>query len=465
MAAAADVGSRAAWVASVALAVIVVIVWVGVLPGVFQFDDYAVIVDNPRVQTWHAWLKSMPGIRPLLKASYTLSWTLGGGAVAPFVALNILLHATNAVLVSVLARRWLQALTPALPGLHLACALAAFAFALHPAQTEAVTYVSGRSVSMMAAFYLAGLLAWDAEKPRRRAAACALFVAAMATKETAVTWPFALLLLAGVRSGDWRLAWHETRGAFAVLGIAVLAMLTIPTYRRLFAASLATRDPLANLAAQVDGIGYLIATPLLRLSTNIDPDVLLTAFGAMWWLQALLLAALVAAAVVALAPAGAAMPDAARKAVLRAPVAGLALGWFLLHLTPTNSLVARFDLANDRELYLALIGPAIGTAVLLARRLPRRALLPAVAMIVFALGAATLDRNRDYASEVALWEATARTSPAKARVFNNLGYAREQAGDRGGARSAYLRSLELDPEFYKAQINLYELEREWRPAD
>jgi Flp pilus assembly protein TadD len=99
-------------------------------------------------------------------------------------------------------------------------------------------------------------------------------------------------------------------------------------------------------------------------------------------------------------------------------------------------------------------------AVLLARGLPERALLPAVAMIVFALGAATLDRNRDYASEVALWEATARTSPAKARVFNNLGYAREQAGDRDGARSAYLRSLELDPEFYKAQINLYELERE-----
>jgi hypothetical protein len=402
----------------------------------------------------------MPGIRPLLKASYTLSWTLGGGAVAPFVALNILLHATNAVLVSLLARRWLQALVPALPALPLACALVAFAFALHPAQTEAVTYVSGRSASMMATFYLAGLLVWDAASSGRRYVACLLFVAAAATKETAVTWPFALLLLTAVDTGDWRRAWRQTRGTFAVLGALLSTLVLIPTYRRLFAASLATRDPLANLVAQVDGIGYLIASPLLRMSTNIDPDVSLTAFGAVWWLQAVLLAALVAAAVVALMPAGVAMPGAPRKAVLRAPVAGLALGWFLLHLAPTNSLVARFDLANDRELYLALIGPAVGMAVLLARGLPERALLPAVAMIVFALGAATLDRNRDYASEVALWEATARTSPAKARVFNNLGYAREQAGDRDGARSAYLRSLELDPEFYKAQINLYELERE-----
>jgi hypothetical protein len=33
-------------------------------------------------------------------------------------------------------------------------------FALHPAQTEAVTYVSGRSTSLATAFALASLLAW-----------------------------------------------------------------------------------------------------------------------------------------------------------------------------------------------------------------------------------------------------------------------------------------------------------------
>ncbi|HEX7954206.1 MAG TPA: hypothetical protein VF523_14145, partial [Burkholderiales bacterium] len=46
-------------------------------PGAaFQFDDYNVIVNNPAVHSLAAWFDSMPGIRPLLKFSYALNWTL-----------------------------------------------------------------------------------------------------------------------------------------------------------------------------------------------------------------------------------------------------------------------------------------------------------------------------------------------------------------------------------------------------
>ncbi len=76
--------------------------------------DHRVIVDNPRVHDWAAWWASMPGIRPLLKASYTLSWTMGGGAPLAFHAFNVACHAASACLVFALARRWTDG-SPVMP--------------------------------------------------------------------------------------------------------------------------------------------------------------------------------------------------------------------------------------------------------------------------------------------------------------------------------------------------------------
>ena len=50
------------------------------------------------VRTLAAWWASMPGIRPLLKLSYALNFSLGSGP-AGFHALNIPIHAANAGLV------------------------------------------------------------------------------------------------------------------------------------------------------------------------------------------------------------------------------------------------------------------------------------------------------------------------------------------------------------------------------
>ena len=54
----------------------VALAWTTAVSTVFQYDDFRVVVDNPDVHTWRAWVASMPGIRPLTKASFTLNWTL-----------------------------------------------------------------------------------------------------------------------------------------------------------------------------------------------------------------------------------------------------------------------------------------------------------------------------------------------------------------------------------------------------
>ena len=66
----------------------------------------------------------------------------------------------------------------------------------------------------------------------------------------------------------------------------------------------------------------------------------------------------------------------------------------------------------------------------------------------------TLTRNADYRTENALWEATARHSPGKTRVLNNLGAAYLQAGRWADAEVVLQEAVEPDPGHARAVENL-----------
>jgi Flp pilus assembly protein TadD len=138
----------------------------------------------------------------------------------------------------------------------------------------------------------------------------------------------------------------------------------------------------------------------------------------------------------------------------RQPWLAFGVLWFFLHLLPTNSIVPRLDLANDRHLYLAMLGPAFLLAAVLWKVTGRRTASAVALAGALLLATATIARNRDYRTEVSLWEAIAATSASKARVWNNLDYAHEVAGNRAPAQAAYRRALELDPGHVKARYNL-----------
>ena len=74
--------------------------------------------------------------------------------------------------------------------------------------------------------------------------------------------------------------------------------------------------------------------------------------------------------------------------------------------------------------------------------------------LIETLAITTWQRNADYRSEVALWQATVRDSPQKARAWLNLGYAYRLANDTAGAAQAYCQVLALEPENAQAAINL-----------
>ena len=165
--------------------------------GVFQFDDYNVIVNNPLVHTWPAFYSSVAhGIRPFLKFTYTANWTSGLGLFG-FHLLNVAIHAANTLLVYSLGRRFAQCREDSrASSLLTAPVLAALLFALHPIQTEAVTYISGRSMCLMAFFYFGSLWAYNrgagtGERIWLHVVSPGLFLLAVLTRETAVTLPLA----------------------------------------------------------------------------------------------------------------------------------------------------------------------------------------------------------------------------------------------------------------------------------
>src|SRR5512146_2461160 len=233
------------------------------IDGEFQFDDQEIakttwVRDAAGFVSPSRWM-NMP--RPLTGLTFALDHALDGFRPRVWHATNVLVHLA-AVLVAwrfarrVLARSGLSAPaqveeekgrrkrrgTPAAddPVPEWPALAAAAIFALHPLQTEAVSYISQRSEALASALYLAALialLAYDAapagsRRARLLAAAVALHAVALVAKPIAATMPAAWLLLAAVvppapeREVPWyRRVLRRVPAALPLLGLSAFAAL------------------------------------------------------------------------------------------------------------------------------------------------------------------------------------------------------------------------------------------------
>ena len=419
-----EIGVRARF--PLLLAGVTVLAYLPSLAAPFHFDDYNVIVHYPTVHSWSSLFeRAGGGVRAVLKASYTLNWTIDAGPLG-FHALNIALHALNTVLLFLIGRRLFPEKGDA-PAL-----MAALLFALHPMQTEAVTYVSGRSSSLMATFYLGSMLLYL--RGGHWALSALLFVLALATRETAVTLPAALLLVELCRGTPWATIGRRQWAHWGLLLAGAAVVLLNQRYFDLLAYGFGERGLGENLLTQVGGISYLVWHLVSLQHLNIDPALpTLTEWTPALALQAVLLLALASLGI---------------ASIRRRPWLAFGILWFFLQLAPTNSIVPRLDVANDRQVYLACWGLFFALAAQI--EWPRMAVIGLCALFA----AASIARQLDYRDEITLWEAAVRSSPWNSRAHNNRGYAYYLAGRKAEAKRSFETALFLDPAAKKARLNL-----------
>lgn len=441
----------------VAATMAVAAAYAGAMHGPFVFDDHNTLVYNTGIRRIAPLRHFLSSNRPLTDFLFALTAHFGGGTPAAHHAVSIVLHMANVWLVWALGLRLLslagppgrqsesgrrgrrvraggrEGASPAWPGAAGVAAVAAAWFGLHPLQTEAVAYISSQSELLASLFYLLGVLfyvqACTARHPRSRLAAAAAIplatTAAIASKEMAATLPLALLLV--------DLCFVQRRTAVPTrqrLGVASLSLLpflaAVPRLWDLaFSAStagfrLGRIGPMEYLLTQPGVIGRYARLTVLPLGQCFDYDWALvrSAASPSFWLPAAGVLGLV---------------TLAARLRRRMPLACFAVLWPLLILLPTSSVVPLADPIAERRMYLALAGPLLLAAELLARacgRLGRRrvALAAGATLIAAVLGWATARRAQLWGDPVELYAASAACAPGNPRARLNYGATLLNAG-------------------------------------
>src|SRR6266446_5388120 len=151
----------------------------------------------------------------------------------------------------------------------------------------------------------------------------------------------------------------------------------------------------------------------------------------------------------------------------RLPWVGFWGAWFFLILAPTSSILPIADLAFEHRMYLPLAAVALLAVIgghevlglvlhrLAAPRDLRRWLEVGLVVVgVVMLGSATVRRNEDYRSDLAMWSDTVAKRPDNPRAHNNLAIALDKRGKIDEAIGHFAEAVRLKGNYADAHINL-----------
>lgn len=461
------------------IAIAGVTAYAGVLDAPFVFDDRTSIVENPLIRDLTHFFPGNDGYRHLPRRflgylTFALNYRLGGLHVAGYHLVNLSIH-----IASSLSVYWLCLVTFRTPGAERsrlapdASCIALFAglfFVLHPVQTQAVTYITQRFASLAGLLYLLAMIMWSyslrssedgSSRIIRRTCAGGAVLAAMAamvTKESAVTLPLAAFLYG-------RLFFPASRRTMPIRLFPLLMAVLIPFL--LWLSALApgrSLDALLNEARggiDISRWDYFITQPrvvltylrlvFLPIGQNVDYDypVYHSALSLPVLCGVLVIVGLVMVAVRLTRSASAGADPGLRIIVF-------GIGWFFVTLLVESSLIPLDDVIAEHRLYLPMAGVALSVAASAGYTAGGRSVrVAALSVLLFLImGTATWSRNHLWTSPLLLWMDSVRKSPEKARPHYNLGTCLNDAGAPEAALAPLKRAVTLQPDFADAWHNL-----------
>jgi len=203
----------------------------------FQFDDLPSITQNQQIRS----LGDVPGIlkshRGVTLSTFALNYAVGGDNPFGYHLVNTAIHILTSIAVYFLVMAALGLAGGPVVWSRLIVGFSAIIFAVHPIQTQAVTYIVQRMESLASLFYVLAILifikACQAKSTGVRFAlyACVLaaYVLGFYSKEIVITLPVVILLFDIWFFGDGRLRQAYTRWPLYAGFLALLIFFTVHT--------------------------------------------------------------------------------------------------------------------------------------------------------------------------------------------------------------------------------------------
>ncbi|MDH5638836.1 MAG: tetratricopeptide repeat protein, partial [Nitrospinota bacterium] len=328
----------------------------------------------------------------------------------------------------------------------------ALLYAVHPLNTQAVTYIWQRCAIMAAVFYFLAMVAYlkssldrldgapDIEWKQWRTISLAAAAAAMITKQVSVTLPVALALLEYTMiSGSFSRFRQRIGSLLPFLPLLfVVPFLTIH-YQTGEVMDLIHRkedllSPLRYLLTQFDIIILYLKLLLLPVGQNLDHDIpVVTSF----WGSAGSFSVLVAFFM------------AGVWLIKKNRMASFGVVFFFLAMSVESSFFPIPDIVFEHRMYLPSVGLYLAFASFagnVSLKWSSRAMWGVAALalaVTISLSVATVKRNQVWGSRESLWADVVQKSPGKARAHINLASVKKKAGKYEEAEKIYESAVEV----------------------
>jgi len=434
--------------------------------GPFIFDDQS-ILDNSRIRTlWPPWHCMGDSARPVVRLSLAINYSISEFDVGSYHTFNVLVHLLAALTLFGIVRRtllldaWREKWGSSSAAIAL---LISLIWAVHPLQTQSVSYIIQRTESLMGLFFLGSLYfsirSFGCSHRWWQVAAVTACALGMSTKEVMVSAPLVILLFdRSFVAMSFGQALRKRWGLYLSLAATwiVIPALWIfnlePKPAATAGLSMELYTPWQYALTQPEVIFYYLKLCFWPHPLCLDYDwpIAPTTARTVFWLLALML-----------------ILTGTLVAILKKTPSGFLGASFFLILAPTSSIMPINVIVCEHRLYLplaiviTLVVIAVYTRINDLRSRPTLGKLPLhyipnsiAILIIAALAFQTLLRNEDYNNKIRMWKSVVSCRPNNTRGHNNLGNALLHNGKVKEAIQSYNKALKINPNSAEAHSNL-----------
>jgi len=449
--------------------------------GKFVWDDTYFVVENSAIHS----LRNTPlfftdpstlargklaheNYRPLVTLSYALDYAVWGLNTFGYHLVNTLFHVLNAILVFLLLKRFARD--------EVAC-FAALLFVAHPVQTEAVSWISGRSNVLFVFFYLTSLISYIKFSVKKTGVSryiqkygrfelifdsadlsyvfsVVLFCFALLSKEAAATLPLMVVLFDVILS-------REKIGARIGRWLPYFLILFGYILLRYFMLDKLSQRPFWGVSIFETwlSIPKIIATYVqtifwpLHLCVDRQAYLIGSVVDVSFLSGSLVLSALLAIFIISFR---------------RAQNAAFFTAWFIVTLAPFLNIIPINIFVAERFLYL----PSIGIFFLFSLTIfklsggIRRIFFSTALLVMVPLSLLTINRNILWQDSYTLFENDVKSHPWNARLHNSLAVEYMINDEMVKAERQFKKAMLLDENYLYNYINLGKFYfQQGRPAE